>query len=175
VIWDPAIAAFCLPVHAIAASGEPLFRAASYGLAWRFVVSGPEQHLLLRDRGASLQLQGFGASLLEPVRLFAAVEDGRSRVRRQALAALSDLLGSGRFSAGRFPADPRSRRLSAVLRALDGNLAGLSVREIAILLFGEARVAADWSGGTGHLRDQVRRAVARGLYLMRQGYRALLR
>jgi hypothetical protein len=59
------------------------------------------------------------------------------------------------------------------LQALDGTIAGASQREIAAALFGEARVAADWSPD-GELRAQVRYLIQRGRALMRDGYRTLL-
>lgn len=59
------------------------------------------------------------------------------------------------------------------LQALDGTLAGASQREIAAALFGEARVAADWSPD-GELRAQVRYLIQRGRALMQDGYRTLL-
>ncbi|WP_258599038.1 DUF2285 domain-containing protein [Mesorhizobium sp. AR07] len=60
-----------------------------------------------------------------------------------------------------------------MLQALDGSLAGAS-QEIAIALFGRRRVEEDWSHPGSHLRDQVRRAVQRGRYLMGGGYRQFL-
>jgi hypothetical protein len=59
--------------------------------------------------------------------------------------------------------------------ALDGHLAGVPHRQIAIAMFGEERVARDWSDPGEHMRDAVRRAIARGLALMEGGYRMFLR
>ncbi len=59
------------------------------------------------------------------------------------------------------------------LQALDGALAGASQREIAIALFGEARVAADWSPDS-ELRAQVRYLIRRGRALMKGQYHTLL-
>lgn len=61
-----------------------------------------------------------------------------------------------------------------VLQALDGWLAGAPYRDIAVALFGEARVEADWTDPRRHLRDRVRRAVRRGRALMGGGYRTFL-
>lgn len=68
-----------------------------------------------------------------------------------------------------------SGRLTIVLQALDGNLAGATQREIAIALLGRARVERDWRDARGHLRDVVRRAIRRGRALMNGGYLKLLR
>ena len=56
------------------------------------------------------------------------------------------------------------------LQALDGTLAGASLRTVADVLFGPDAVAKDWHAD-GDLRARVRRLVQRGKKLMRGGYR----
>ena len=56
---------------------------------------------------------------------------------------------------------------------LDAKLAGRSLRLIAIDLYGEARVAREWSPD-GAMRARVRWRVDKSLALMNGGYRALL-
>ncbi|MBL8699441.1 MAG: DUF2285 domain-containing protein [Alphaproteobacteria bacterium] len=86
------------------------------------------------------------------------------------LAKLSDL------SAGKLVTRSHgNERLGVVLQALDGALAGASQREIAVELFGAARVRRDWGPDGGDLRDVVRRAIRRGRYLLNGGYLGLLR
>lgn len=58
------------------------------------------------------------------------------------------------------------------LQALDGTLAGASLRTVADVLFGAEAVAAGWNAD-GDLRARVRRLVRRGRNLMRGGYRRL--
>jgi hypothetical protein len=58
------------------------------------------------------------------------------------------------------------------LQALDATLAGASLRDVAVGLFGADAVAADWHAD-GDLRARVRRLVRRGDALMRGGYRRL--
>ncbi|NKI70251.1 DUF2285 domain-containing protein [Collimonas pratensis] len=58
------------------------------------------------------------------------------------------------------------------LQALDGTLAGASLRTVADVLFGSDAVAAGWHAD-GDLRARVRRLVQRGKKLMRGGYRRL--
>ncbi|MDE2465914.1 MAG: DUF2285 domain-containing protein, partial [Alphaproteobacteria bacterium] len=65
-------------------------------------------------------------------------------------------------------------RLYQVLTALDGWRAGLAHRQIAIALFGAARVAREWRDPHECLRDSVRRAIARGRQLSEAGYRRIL-
>jgi hypothetical protein len=78
----------------------------------------------------------------------------------------------GRSSDNLTPA--RRRRLTLVLRALDGYLAGETYRVIAQGLFGERRVPSDASWKTHDLRDRTIRLVRTGLHLMRDGYLKLL-
>ncbi len=58
------------------------------------------------------------------------------------------------------------------LQALDATLAGASLRETAIGLFGAEAVAVGWYADGG-LRSRVRRLIRRGQSLMRGGYRRL--
>lgn len=58
------------------------------------------------------------------------------------------------------------------LQALDGALAGASLRTVARVLFGATAVVSDWHAD-GALRARVRRLVRRGQTLMRGGYRRL--
>ncbi|MBS0220961.1 MAG: DUF2285 domain-containing protein [Proteobacteria bacterium] len=134
------------------------------------------QHVLVREGPRNLQFVADGASMLEPVRLHTdALVDGRSvRQRLVALEALNAVAHEARLPADLYPADPRSRRLRHVLQALDGWRAGATYRQIGMALFGEERVAADWSDARHHLFDRVRRAVHRGRSLMTGGYRLFL-
>lgn len=59
------------------------------------------------------------------------------------------------------------------LQALDATLAGASLRETAVGLFGTEAVAAGWYTDGG-LRSRVRRLVRRSQSLMRGGYRRLV-
>lgn len=134
------------------------------------------QHVELSDGGWALQLCASGASVFDPVNLMtdAVIDPRRLRARLDALACLNELLAKGKFPSWSRSDDPRGRRLRVVLQALDGWLAGASYREIAIALFGESRVEADWRDPRDHLRDRVRRAIRRGRALTDGGYRMLL-
>jgi hypothetical protein len=69
---------------------------------------------------------------------------------------------------------PRVQRLARALQALDGRMAGASYREIALVLFGEARLREAGYWRTSHLRDAAVGLVATGRALMAGGYRRLL-
>ena len=134
------------------------------------------QHLLFCDKGRALQLVADGISLLRLVCLLTEAVPSSETVRAHltALAALNDIRATGRLRAQHFPPEPRGSRLRLILQALDGSLSGAAHRDIAAALFGRARVEADWSDPGNHLRDRVRRAVHRGHWLMRTGYRIFL-
>lgn len=133
------------------------------------------RQLLFAEEGRFLQLDLIGriAPLSAPfsIPLSAA---GFSR-QWQGLRQVADLLVHGRLRPPLHPPPGCARRLTLVLRALDGHLAGASHRQIAIALWGERRVAEEWSDPRRNLRDQVRRAVHRGCRLMAGGYRRFLR
>ncbi|MDE3115195.1 MAG: DUF2285 domain-containing protein, partial [Pseudomonadota bacterium] len=65
-------------------------------------------------------------------------------------------------------------RLRECLRVLDGRRAGASPRQIAVALFGAAKVEEEWNHPNQRLRDHVRNARKRGEFLMEGGYRTLL-
>ena len=56
---------------------------------------------------------------------------------------------------------------------LDARLAGRSLRQIAVALYGEARVAEEWRSD-GSMRGRVRWRVKQALRLMNGGYRKLI-
>jgi hypothetical protein len=66
-------------------------------------------------------------------------------------------------------------RLRLILRALDGYLAGCSLRGIAQVLYGSDSVPAGSEWDSHPLRSQTRRLCRRGLKLMRGEYKNLLR
>jgi hypothetical protein len=93
--------------------------------------------------------------------------------RLRALQAFID------YCRGSFRPAPSERgfgpqRLKDALIALDGKLAGASLRQIAEMLFGPEPVARDWNHGSGITRERARRAVRRGVALMTGGWRDLL-
>lgn len=66
------------------------------------------------------------------------------------------------------------RRLRHMLQAVDGRMSGASYRDIADIIYGASRVAADpWK--TSALRDSTIDLVKDGFALIAGGYRKLLR
>ncbi|MQX77221.1 DUF2285 domain-containing protein [Sinorhizobium medicae] len=68
----------------------------------------------------------------------------------------------------------RRRRLRHMLQAVDGRMNGASNREIAKVIYGAPRVAADpWK--TSALRDSTKKLIKDGLAMIAGDYRKLLR
>ncbi len=165
VFWDPAVCPHVLPLFAATeASTDPATRSAAL-------------HVLICDGTRRLQLAvqlaPHGDSLL--VLTDAVVLPHSASCRWRSLKCFNDYLFSGALARRHFRSERTAGRLARVLQALDGALAGASHREIAIVLFGHARVTADWNDPSENLRDSVRRAVRRGRMLMNGGYREFLR
>jgi hypothetical protein len=134
-------------------------------------------HALFAESGRSLQLEISGdASFDEGILLTPVLPPpGMRAARLLAIRRLADLMTHGHLRPSLYPPERRAPRLARVLQALDGSLAGHSQRDIAIALFGEARVDRDWHHPHNYLRDHVRRAIIYGRELMEGGYRRLLR
>jgi hypothetical protein len=138
---------------------------------------GGRSDVLFVEEGRFLQVSISGPRDLKDALLFMPALDipGNVTARAASFRRLNDLMQYGHLRQTLYPQEPRAPRLINVLKALDGSLAGLPHREIALLIFSKERVEADWGGPQHHLRDQVRRAVAYGHGLMDGGYRQFLR
>jgi len=94
--------------------------------------------------------------------------------RLRTLRRLADLKRAGHFVEDRYPvAAGLPRRLEA-LQVADALRDGASYRDIAIALFGQARVRADWRTRSDYLLSRVRRRAAEARRMLAGGYRALL-
>lgn len=89
------------------------------------------------------------------------------------LRAFVALRDTGRLPsiAGRSP--PKAGRWVQIIRAHDARGQGASQRDIAMLLFGEARVHEDWAGRSDYMRMRVQRLLRAAEDLVAGGYRAL--
>ncbi len=91
------------------------------------------------------------------------------------LGRILALARPGFRAAPHWPADQRMARWIDMLRVHDAYQGGASQREIAAALFGSARIAEDWCGGSDALQSRVRRLIKRGEAMAAGGYRWLLR
>jgi hypothetical protein len=181
VFWQPTASAFVFPVDAMPASHDPggcaLDLAALCCRTTCFTPPDGTRHILFAKNGRWLQLAVRGATDGDRLHLLTTAIIAPAHLARRVLLLrrLSGLVAHKTLERVLFPPDPHSRRLGLIVQALDGRLAAASYREIAIALFGEQRVKAEWTDPRGHLRDQVRRAVRRGVFLMQGGYLAYLK
>lgn len=135
------------------------------------------EHLLIGDDAGQIRLDvTFGSVLVGPVRfrydLIGVVGVGPKLLT---ILRLVTLIRQGHLPRGFFPKPHRARRWMMALRAADARRAGASHLEIAVALFGRARVDADWLGHSGYLRCRVQRLIRLGEMLTQGGYRSLLR
>ena len=181
VFWQPGTSSFVLPLLAQPRQADnPALELNLARLRCRisiFEASDDLQHVLFASSARRLQLALRGGSILGRVRLFADVIVPPELLERRLLLLrrLSDLVAIGDLRDALYTSDPRSRRWRFVLQALDGSLARAPQHEIAQALFEPLRVEANWRDPRDHLRDQVRRAVRRGRWLMQGGYLNLLK
>jgi hypothetical protein len=142
-----------------------------------FLRPGDRQHVMFLGEGRGLQLAVHGASLLNPVRLLIDVAPGprAAHIQTGLLKCFNDLGIEGRMKPRYALRRIAARRLKTVLQALDGAMAGASHREIAVSIYGQERVTADWSDPKENLKDHIRKTVRRGFRLMSGGYRSFLR
>lgn len=134
-----------------------------------------EQHVLVSEGRCRLRLAVVQGDVLSgPVacryRLPRSELAGASFEGLRQLVALGE---TGHLPAG--GARPRTKvaRWIEILRAYDARRAGASQREIAILLFGRARVEEDWSGRSDYMRMRVQRLLRAAEEMVAGRYRAL--
>lgn len=136
---------------------------------------GPEGLSILHGEGAAaIRLLVLGdARPDQPLAALVPLDaDGLDRI--EAVTRLWRALHSRRvFPDTRLTAQQR-RRLRHMLQAVDGSMNGASYREIANVIYGAPRVAAD-SWKTSALRDSTIDLVKDGRAMIAGGYRKLLR
>jgi hypothetical protein len=91
-----------------------------------------------------------------------------------ALRRLIALTRTRRFGVSLFPVAPQTARIVAALQVFDGLLAGASQHDLAVALYGEDRVAAEWNGKSDSMRSRVRRLVRLAHDLAAGGWQRLL-
>ncbi|PVM91753.1 hypothetical protein DDF62_06935 [Caulobacter radicis] len=177
-IWrfeaDPSIPAF--EARPADAADSDALDVRALGLTALVVTSDlGDQHVLIADGARRLRLAvTHGDVLAGPVLLsFKLPSRGFGAA---CLPAVRDLLVLR--DTGRLPRPPRNesqreRRWLRALQALDARRAGASQRQIATLLFGDSRVAQDWSGASDYMRMRVQRLVRSAEQMAAGRYRAV--
>lgn len=179
VFWDPAVCPHTLPLAAPDGSGRrrALLRVLDHVTCQRVVLHTADgAHVLFFEQGRPLQLffRTMGSYDSFGLVTDAVVRPKDLAIRLRSLACFNELLVLGRILPRHFRPDPRGRRLSTALQALDGDQSGATHREIAVALYGRRFVDADWADPRENLRDMVRRAIRRGRAIMSGGYLQLL-
>jgi len=135
------------------------------------------EHMLIKGNGHVVQVQCTGMSMLspEPVRLGFLIRgtaniNARWRMLKQAQKVYERDTGDSKHTVW----SRTSLAFRNALIAHDCETAGLSVRETAEIIYGKARVDDAWAGPGRSMKDEIRRARARGRDLVSGGYRTLL-
>lgn len=173
-----------LDPHVLAVSAEPVgavhpdaFDLARLG-RWATLAHGADgrEYLALSDGWRRIRIDVVDGTLGSgPVRLQYRMS-GFTRLEPRLLAArrLLSLWQRRRFLRALFPpVTGLARRLEA-LRTADALADGASYREIAVALFGKARVQAEWRTDSDFLLMRVRRRVAEARRMAEGGWRDLL-
>lgn len=133
------------------------------------------QHVLVSDGPRRLRFAVVeGDVLASPVRCrYLLPPHSMGAGSLESLRVLVILRDTGQLppTAGRAP--PKAGRWAQAIRAHDARSQGASQRDIATLLFGEARVHEDWSGRSDYMRMRVQRLLRAAEDLVAGGYRAL--
>jgi hypothetical protein len=132
-------------------------------------------HAVLRSGARSVQLVITGDNaIIAPVALSVVLRHPDIGPVVNELAGLKILLSAKPRKAGVPPRwTAETMRLRDALIALDGHRAGATLREIAIEIYGRARIDRDWPGKG--LERRLRRDLQRGQTLCTAGYRNLIR
>jgi hypothetical protein len=135
------------------------------------------QHLLFENDTSALPIALDGCSvLIGAVRVTFRVPGLAQLDRaRASLAALISLLCPGDAPVSvvqRWTAT--SLQMRDALIALDGHCVGATYRDISEVIFGSKRTQEAWRSSSTALKDRIRRALKRGLWLSGGGYRQLL-
>ncbi len=180
LLWHADLDPFVLQVRAIPAEeSDPEAIDLARLARWMTIVRGGErEHVALSDGWHRIRIDVVEGTLVEegPARLDYLLS-GLTRVDAHVLT-LRRMLGlwhSGRFTRTLYPAEPGLPRRLETLRVGDALSDGASYREMAVALYGEERVRAEWKGRSDFLMSRVRRRTAEARAMQSGGWRALLK
>jgi hypothetical protein len=178
LLWSAAVDPSVLVVAALPAStpAGAAFDLADWGDRLTIVQGSLAEHILVRPGCGQLRFDVCAGTILQgPVRLFVDV------TINDAAAISTARLARFRNALSRDPADlsaPRRSRAHvrqiAALRTFDALTDGASIRDVAIVLFGEARVRAEWLDPSEALKSTCRRLIVLARRMSEGGYMSLL-
>lgn len=130
-------------------------------------------HLLLKDKGASLQLI-FDVSLdlntFFDFEIHLPAFYNRSKQIKSAIK-LDQLLSCKKFKKIRGLSEFKSDQYMEILFAIDLSYLGYSQREIANKLYGKDSILDGWNSNNDHTRSKIRRIFASGRSLLKAGHK----
>lgn len=159
------------------ARGEDLFDLHRFApLCTIAIAADGREHLAISDGWRRIRLDVVAGTVRQGPVLFSYRLTGQSGLGPKILALrrLSVLCRTGAFSRSLFPIDRRMARWIVALRVWDALQDGASQRDIAIALFGAARVDTEWRGPSDFLKSRVRRLIHTAGALAHGGYRVVL-
>lgn len=180
VFWSPDVNPAIIDVRVVAEfpqAGGAMFRLHSIAdRVVRLASADMQDQLLVIDGARQVQINCIDGDIAAPgcVLVPQIAPDRNINAQMLSIRRLLGLYRERSFPESLFKPDTKSDRLHEVLTALDGWLAGLSSREIALRLYGAQLVNADWAPEGGYLIERVRRTIRRGRTLAAAGYRSLL-
>lgn len=178
-MWHADLDPFVLKVRAVPARvADPEAIDLARLARWATIVrGGGREHVALSDGWHRIRIDVVEGTLIEdgPARLDYLLS-GRTRVDAHVLT-LRRMLGlwrTGRFTRMLYPPEPGLPRRLETLRVGDALADGASYREMAVALYGEDRVRADWKARSDFLMSRVRRRATEARAMAAGGWRTLL-
>jgi hypothetical protein len=133
------------------------------------------QHVVVRSGGRRVTICIRGAAVaVAPARVtFEMTSLAGLFAAQRNVAALRELLEDGPANVPSWTTSGEEKRDALI--ALDAQCNDASHRDVARMIFGPAKVDAEWVADGCELKDYVRRCRSRGVRYMQGGYRRLLR
>lgn len=134
-----------------------------------------DQHVMVSDGHRRLRLAIVQGDILSgPVACRYRLPQGAVAVASlDGLRLLLALRDTGHLPAAGARPLAKAARWVEILRAHDARRDGASQRDIAMLLFGQARVEEDWAGRSDYMRMRVQRLLRAAEQLVAGGYRSV--
>lgn len=140
------------------------------------IAPGRRPKLIIAAKGYAAQLALDENAIAVPQAVYLSLRLGAGQLVGKNLAAVEEFAA---FCGGRVVSCKRLRGLSPeklrnTIIALDGELAGVSRRRIAEVIYGKDIIASAWNNGDDSYKKRTHRLVKKGVALMEYGYRNLL-
>ena len=161
--------------HRVATSAADFRTDTLSALASIHVDAAGRQHVVIKSGSSRVMISIRGAAVaVAPACVTFEMTSLAGLFAAQAnIALLQELLQETRPSASPWSITGLEKRDALI--ALDAHCNGASHRDVAIIIFGPDKVAAEWIADGCELKDYVRRCRSRGVRYMQGGYRRLLR